>query len=159
MKPIEVRNAVRQLVVKHRFQQAVERLLTWANDTANDWVASEAIRLLDDLDELPVRDYVMLADRIFALAECVVTGGYPEIGGNENPDLSGGASHVEFGGASEVSAEMSSMTDHFAEISEGMPPPSSGDTDFAGAEPPRDAAHDDTERNLGRVGVSGGLDY
>jgi hypothetical protein len=135
MKPVEIRNAVRQLVVKNRFQQAVERLLKWANDTANDWVASEAIRLLEDLDQLPNRDHVMLADRIFALAECVVTGGYPEIGGNENPDLSGGASHIEFGGASEVSAEMSSMTDHFAEISEGMPPPSPAKTDFSGAEP------------------------
>jgi hypothetical protein len=134
MKPVEIRNAVRQLVVKHRFHQAVERLLKWANDTANDWVASEAIRLLDDLEELPLRDHVMLADRIFALAECVITGGYPEIGGNENPDLSGGASHVEFGGASEVSPEMSGMTDHFAEISEGMPPPSP-DMGFSGAEP------------------------
>jgi hypothetical protein len=49
--------------------------------------------------------------------------------------LSGGASHVEFGGASEVSPEMSSMSDHFAEISEGMPPPSPAETDFSGVEP------------------------
>jgi hypothetical protein len=123
MNPIETRNAVRQLVVKHRFKQAVERLLKWADATGNDWVASEANRLLDDLDDLPTRDHIELADRIFALAECVVTGGYPEIGGNENPDLSGSASAIEFGGASEVSPEISGMSDHFTEISEGIAPP------------------------------------
>jgi hypothetical protein len=123
MNPIEIRNTVRQLVVKHRFKQAIERLLKWADATGNDWVASEANRLLDDLDDLPTRDHVELADRIFVLAECVVTGGYPEIGGNEKPDLTGSASAIEFGGASEVSSEISGMSDHHADISEGMPPP------------------------------------
>ncbi|MDZ7876773.1 MAG: hypothetical protein U5L45_03840, partial [Saprospiraceae bacterium] len=148
MKPLEIRNTVRQLVVKHRFQQAVERLLKWASDTANDWVASEAIRLLDDLEILPSRDHVMLADRIFALAECVVTGGYPEIGGNENPDLSGGVSHIEFGGASEVSPEMSGMSDHFTKISEGMPP-SSSEIDFSEVEPTIQKTSARPRKNLG----------
>ena len=123
MSPIETRNAVRQLVVKHRFKQAIERLLKWANANANDWVALEANRLLDELEDLPNRDHVLLADRIFELAECVVTGGFPEMGGNEKPDLTGSASGFEYSGASEMSAEISGMTDHYAEISEGVSPP------------------------------------
>ncbi len=123
MNPIETRNAVRQLVVKHRFKQAIDRLLTWADATGNDWIASEANRLLDDLADLPTREHVDLADRIFALAECVVTGGYPEIGGNEKPDLSGSASSIEFSGTSDVSPEISGISDHHGGISEGMPPP------------------------------------
>jgi hypothetical protein len=67
---------------------------------------------------------VLLADRIFALAECVVTGGFPEMGGDDKPDLSGSASGFEFSGVSEVSPEISRMTDDFGESSAGMPPPS-----------------------------------
>lgn len=123
MNPIETRNTVRHLVVKHRFKQAIEYLLTWADATGNDWIASEANRLMDDLADLPVRDHVVLADRIFALADCVVTGGYPEIGGNEKPDLSGNPSSIEFKGVSDVSPEISALSDLHADISEGMPPP------------------------------------
>ena len=125
MNPIETRDAVRQLVEKHRFKQAIERINKWGNANGNDWVASEAIRLLEDLNALPKYEHEWLTDRILALAECIVTGGFPETSGVEIVDLSG-AKGQGWGASAEMSPEISSISDHSAEISESAAPAKSG---------------------------------
>ena len=121
MNPIETRDAIRQLVEKHRFKQAIERINKWGNANGNDWVASEAIRLLDDLDALPKYEHELLTDRILALAECIVTGGFPETSGVEVLDSSG-AKGQGWGASAEMSPEISGVSDHSAEISESVAP-------------------------------------
>ena len=121
MNPIETRDAVRQLVEKHRFKQAIERINKWGNANGNDWVASEAIRLLDDLNALPKYEHEALTDRILALAECIVTGGFPETSGVEVIDLNG-AKGQGWSASAEMSPEISGISDHSAEISESAAP-------------------------------------
>ena len=125
MNPIETRDAVRQFVEKHRFKQAIERINKWGNANGNDWVASEAIRLLYDLDALPKYEHEALTDRILALAECIVTGGFPETSGVEIVDLNG-AKGQGWGASAEMSPEISGISDHSAEISESAAPSKSG---------------------------------
>lgn len=121
MNPIETRDAIRQLVEKHRFKQAIERINKWGNANGNDWVASAAIRLLEDMMSLPKYEHVLLSDRILALAECIVTGGFPETSGVEVVDLSGKKGNAT-STAAEMSPEMSGASDNFAEISESIAP-------------------------------------
>ena len=121
MNPIETRDAVRHLVEKHRFKQAIERINKWGNANGNDWVASEAIRLLDDLSALPKYEHEWLTDRILALAECIVTGGFPETSGLEIHDPSG-AKGQGWSASAQMSPEISSVSDHSAEISESVAP-------------------------------------
>ncbi len=122
MNAIETRNSVRQMVVKNQFKFAIQTIFKWGFSNGNDWVANEANRLLDELAQSQESDYPLLADRIFALADCIVTGGFPEMSGVEKRDESGSASSLEFNSASEMSSEISGMSDLHADISEGMPP-------------------------------------
>ncbi len=128
MTSIEIRDAVRQLVADGRLKQAIKSIKKWGSENANDWIVSEANSLLDDMKYISDSFDSDMSERILALADCIITGGFPETAGLETPESNGSASSSASGSkwhsSSADSSEINAITDNHADSSEGMPPKS-----------------------------------
>ncbi len=124
MTPIETRDAARQLVANGHLKQAIKSIKKWGSENGNDWIVSEANCLLEDMAHISDHFDSEMSERILALANCIITGGFPETAGLEAPDSSGSASGSEWHSSSTDSSEINAVTDNQADSSEGMPPQS-----------------------------------